>query len=660
MKRLILCLLVFSLVFSFLALQVLAKGKATEISTAVCNDQLRVQRMANLRACFSNWGFFGSESRSLYETTGGCFMPNPSSTTQIAASFEFPKNSDLEYLYQGGLWIGAIVNNETLTTVGVDGWQWINEIWPDGPSPLGDITEKSQKPGAPCSDASALADQEMISVYSDTLIPGNMTDPFDKRFHKPINLKTTQHTYSWETPPYDNFVIVDLSVKNIGTDTIHQTYLGLYMDTDIGHTTAPQGGSQDDITGFLKEYNGDTVNIGWAADNDGDPTSGVFNYKSPTGVIGVKLLDFINPVPKISYNWWTSNAYDGDKDWGPWKLENAVRHQGLCPYGRCDLNFPDNVKGTPGGDLSKYFIMSNGEIDYDQIYSYTDMTDSGWLSPSFYGLDFARGIDTKFLFSFGPVEINPNDSIYATLAFLAGDSFHTDVNNYQNNLANSYSPSVYYSNLNFSKLVAAGDTALSVYLNGYTTPPIGPPDSIWLANMTNDDLKIMWGSSSSPSLASFNIYRDDVLLDTNIIDTFYVDTSATLSQTYDYAVSCVKTGGKEGKKSDQLEVTFTDVPWEKESTVPLCYALEQNYPNPFNASTEIRYYLLEQSKVKITVYNTLGQKVRVLVDSKQDRGWKNAIWNGKDQNDSPVASGIYFYRIATSKFQQVRKMVFLK
>lgn len=680
MKRLILCLLVILFAFSFLALQVFAKGKAVETTTVTCNSQQRVQRMANLYMCFTNWGTFGSRytaygSRTdqFRESIGGCFNPDPSNSNQIAPSFEFPKGSDISYLYQGSLWIGAIVpaynpqpgkSVDTVTSVGVDGWYWINEIWPDGPSPLGDIAEKSQKPGASCNSSAALADQEIISAYYDTTTPvscsSEQIDPWDNRDHEPINLKITQHTYSWETPPYDNFVILDLKIKNIGSDTVRQTYLGFYMDTDIGHITAPFGGSQDDITGFLQKYDDDTVNIAWAADNDGDPTGGVFNYKSPLGAIGVKLLSCSNPSPQISYNWWLPDQFGGSYDWSPWKQANTVVWHDTYAYGRDAYNFPGNVLGNPGGDLSKYFIMSNGEIDYDQIYANVDQTVNGWLAPSSHGLDFANGYDTRFLFSFGSFDINPGDSISATLAFLAGDSLHRDVNNYQNNLVSTYNPDAYYANLNFSKLVAAGDTALSVYLNGYLTPPIGPPDSIWLANRTDDSLKIMWGSSSSPYLASFNIYRDDVKLDSNITDTFYVDTSVVLGNTYHYAVSCVKTNDSEGKKSDQLEVNFLDVPWNNNHTVPTQCILEQNHPNPFNASTEIRYYLVAPTEVKIEIYNILGQKVKTLSGVKQERGWNSVTWDGKDQKNSSVASGIYFYRIETKNYQDIKRMLLLK
>jgi hypothetical protein len=73
---------------------------------------------------------------------------------------------------------------------------------------------------------------------------------------------------------------------------------------------------------------------------------------------------------------------------------------------------------------------------------------------------------------------------------------------------------------------------------------------------------------------------------------------------------------------------------------PNTWALEQNYPNPSNPSTTIRYSLPFECKVKLSVYNILGQVVSELVNEEQSAGWKEVQWNAKD-----VSSGIYFYKL---------------
>jgi len=94
--------------------------------------------------------------------------------------------------------------------------------------------------------------------------------------------------------------------------------------------------------------------------------------------------------------------------------------------------------------------------------------------------------------------------------------------------------------------------------------------------------------------------------------------------------------------------------------IPKTYQLFQNYPNPFNPETQIRYDLPVSGHVKLTIYNILGQKVKVLVDQIQDAGHKSVIWDSRDEDGREVASGIYFYKIGAENFQKTKKMVLLK
>jgi uncharacterized protein YoaH (UPF0181 family) len=90
------------------------------------------------------------------------------------------------------------------------------------------------------------------------------------------------------------------------------------------------------------------------------------------------------------------------------------------------------------------------------------------------------------------------------------------------------------------------------------------------------------------------------------------------------------------------------------------YIKAQNYPNPFNPQTEIAYSLPENSKVKLTILNIQGQKVRVLVDEYQSAGMKKVTWDGCDESGERVASGVYFYRIEAGPYDVTKQMVLLK
>jgi hypothetical protein len=97
--------------------------------------------------------------------------------------------------------------------------------------------------------------------------------------------------------------------------------------------------------------------------------------------------------------------------------------------------------------------------------------------------------------------------------------------------------------------------------------------------------------------------------------------------------------------------------------VPVLRAeLGQNYPNPFNPVTRIDYWVpgTGRSGVSLVVYDVRGARVRTLVQGEKAAGRYRADWDGRDDNGTPVSSGVYFYRMSTGAFAASRKMVLLK
>ena len=98
---------------------------------------------------------------------------------------------------------------------------------------------------------------------------------------------------------------------------------------------------------------------------------------------------------------------------------------------------------------------------------------------------------------------------------------------------------------------------------------------------------------------------------------------------------------------------------------PTEHLLLQNYPNPFNPETWIPYQLSEDTDVSISIYGTTGQLIRTLSLGFQSAGFYNsrsraAYWDGRNKLGERVASGVYFYQLTTSDFQQTRRLVILK
>lgn len=114
-----------------------------------------------------------------------------------------------------------------------------------------------------------------------------------------------------------------------------------------------------------------------------------------------------------------------------------------------------------------------------------------------------------------------------------------------------------------------------------------------------------------------------------------------------------------------IDVTLVGVK-DETAGLPEVFDLAQNYPNPFNPVTTIQYALPTESFVTLKVYNVLGQEIATLIDGGQQSGYFTLEWNGRNQSGSPVASGVYFYRIearsvdGTGTFSSIKKMLMLK
>lgn len=94
---------------------------------------------------------------------------------------------------------------------------------------------------------------------------------------------------------------------------------------------------------------------------------------------------------------------------------------------------------------------------------------------------------------------------------------------------------------------------------------------------------------------------------------------------------------------------------EEVNIIPTSYSLQQNYPNPFNPSTKISYVLPESGNIRLSVYNLLGQEIAILYE-----GYHNAGKYSKFFDASGLSSGIYIYKLETSKLSLVNKMTLLK
>lgn len=378
----------------------------------------------------------------------------------------------------GGLWVGAISGGNTLvTSVGHERpFISFREFQPgsfraqedNGELP---ITRNVLDPVAEDVHL-AKSQDDFIVVYYNTL------DTFEGFIgptlrHDPLNLRVRQSSYAWGVSYADDFLLIDYEITNIGNQKLNQLFLGIYLLTGVAFDDHVQGFFGQGVSfnrADIKCSSTEDMNFCWVADIDGliiDPFTGEVDSTTRSSASGLKILRPADPELKLSFNWWLTNP-DARFDFGPRK-----RGPGGKP-------FPDfgGVLGTPIGDRNKYHQLSNGELDYDQIFTAVDHSAKGWLAPPANAVEISNGGHDKTAFgsfgrlallSVGPFDLSPGQSIPFTVAVFVGEKLHRNSTNFAENF-DPLNPEVYYDNLNFSGMIETATWARWVFDNpGFDT-----------------------------------------------------------------------------------------------------------------------------------------------------------------------------------------------
>ncbi|MCB5270473.1 MAG: T9SS type A sorting domain-containing protein [Candidatus Cloacimonetes bacterium] len=190
---------------------------------------------------------------------------------------------------------------------------------------------------------------------------------------------------------------------------------------------------------------------------------------------------------------------------------------------------------------------------------------------------------------------------------------------------------------------------------------------------THNNVVLTWVTQSETSVMGFYVYRGTdpnlanaqqitALIDaTNTSDQqVYVYTDSEINQigTYYYWLMVADINGSEsfhGPIHVTYENTQPGIP-----NIPVFTELKQVYPNPFNPNTNISYVLAQPSDVLITIFNMRGQEVRSFDSKNVAAGSQKLTWDGKDQNGTSLASGVYYIRMQAGADSFFKKAVLMK
>jgi hypothetical protein len=183
------------------------------------------------------------------------------------------------------------------------------------------------------------------------------------------------------------------------------------------------------------------------------------------------------------------------------------------------------------------------------------------------------------------------------------------------------------------QFINTSDTSLT--MNNYVIDNDLPGDSLhWQFSTNNDKLNLQFDTGTSELTLTAPDYIGLVTLYCTVTD----DSFASITDSFFVKVIADPTG---------IENLLNQIPDK--------YFLNQNYPNPFNPVTKIKYGLPKSGEVKIEVYNIIGQKVANLLNEFKSAGYHEISFDG-----SNLPSGVYFYRIQTKGFNNVKKMILIK
>jgi len=207
---------------------------------------------------------------------------------------------------------------------------------------------------------------------------------------------------------------------------------------------------------------------------------------------------------------------------------------------------------------------------------------------------------------------------------------------------------------------------LTGVINNQTlTPPeniIDAPLPVELTSFTlkqlADKIQLNWVTKTEVNNYGFNVERKINEGEWNSIGFVEGHGNSNSPKVYSYSDKDLFAGGSNFQY--RLKQVDTDGSFEysdvvEVEVVPNQFELSQNYPNPFNPSTTIRFSLPQASQVKINIFNMIGEQVATIADGMYEAGYHKITFNA-----SNLSSGAYIYRLESSDFVQVKKMILLR
>ncbi len=583
-------------------------------------DGSPVHDVGELHVHASNWGAIGS-------------LPGLGAPFSNSPSAEWPAGSRVEYLFVGGLWVGATING--LPAVSTSAYD--TEFRPSSdardivyhssfgapggnriPSPAadddGDGSIDEDVLDGFDNDADGLVDEDYAAI-SDQMLSRRFRDDDPSSIsifpnHTPQHLLVHEESYQFSHPDFDDFVGFTMTITNDGEETLQNAYVGIFADGDVGHRDTPNYWA-DDMTAFKSDL--------------------VVDH----GAHGTKAYD-------LAY-WYDANGDGGQADrfCSIVMLDHPVDptgttappEVGIVTFARFNGNVSYPAGGDPTNDFERYELMA-----------------TQWIEPN-----SPAPADYRTMIAVGPfAAIAPGQTIQVSFALVISDRDFEFVN--------VQHAAVAYQGQWFD---LDGDPATGIGGKEHQEHWYLPQDNPVPVAITSFDARVVdsravrvaWETVADEAIEGFDLLRAEPgttpralapgLLAASTRE--FVDQTVVPGAHYEYVlIAHVADGGMFSSQTIGVDVPA------------VAMALRQNAPNPFTETTTIGITMPDRSDVEVAIFDVAGRRVATLAKGTRASGDHELVWNGLDDSGKRVGAGVYFYRLESGGETLTRKLVLVR